>query len=53
LRVLTLVIIGVGLAAAVGFVVLLRWPKPESPSESDEDRQEDPPIIDVLSQSGG
>jgi hypothetical protein len=52
LRVLTLVIIGVGVAAAVGFVVLLRWPTTES-AESDEDRQGDPPITDVFSKSAG
>jgi hypothetical protein len=52
-RVLTLVIIGVGVAAAVGFVVLLRWPASESVAESGEDRQGDPPITDVFSQSGG
>jgi hypothetical protein len=51
--VLAFMVIGVGIAALVGFVVLLRWPPPESSVEADEDRQGDPPIIDVFSQSGG
>jgi hypothetical protein len=50
--VLILVIIGVGVLAAAAFVVLLRWP-PEPAAEPDEDRQGDPPMIDLFSQSGG
>jgi hypothetical protein len=50
--VLTFVIIGVGVAALAGFVLLLLWPPPEPTEESDDDRQGDPPIIDVFSQSG-
>jgi hypothetical protein len=50
---LALMIIGVGVAAVVGFVLLLRWSPPEPGVEADEDRQGDPPIIDVFSQSGG
>jgi hypothetical protein len=40
-------------AALAGFVLLLRWQPPERTAESDQDRQEGPPIIDVFSQSGG
>jgi hypothetical protein len=53
--VFTLLLIGVGVAALAGFVVLLRWPRPEPTAESDEDQDREgaPPIIDVFSQSGG
>jgi hypothetical protein len=51
--VLAFMIIGVGGAALVGFVLLLRWPPPEPSVEADEDRQDDSPMIDVLSRSGG
>jgi hypothetical protein len=51
--VLAFMIIGVGVVALVGFGLLLRRPPSESSVEADEDRQGDPPIIDVFSQSGG
>ncbi len=49
LSVLTLVILGVAVAAALGFAVLLLWPTSESAAESDEHRHEDPPITDLFS----